>query len=170
MSTHDRRPRIDSADARELEQVLCRQLEVVDELIHVTRSMGNAIVEQAHAAIEEHVSQKEGLLQRLGALEATRAAMIARWVPGGDARLDQVVALMPREEGEAVLGHGETLRERLGELDRLNQQNASLLYCSLAVVQTMLRAMTGEEARGTIYGPGKGAAGRTVSATLDWRA
>lgn len=173
--------------------LLQEQANVVTLLTQAASEKQRGILERDSAKIEAAVARETELSRRLAELEAERETWLAGWVSargrtegdgtaggdwagcavGSDAPvLSDLLSLLPPEQAGPVREAGERLVEALDQLYRINQQNADLIYYSLAHVQTLLGALAGDDRSGGIYGPG--GSGATKGDTrppglVDWR-
>lgn len=162
-------------DGMRLRELLQEQTEVVILLTRAAAEKQSGILERDSAKIEAAVARETELAERLAALEAERVTWVAGWVSKGSSDapiLSDLLSLFPPEEAGPVQEAAERLVEALNELHSINQQNADLIYYSLAHVQTLLGALAGNDRSSGIYGPGGSGASKGDSrppGLVDWR-
>lgn len=152
-----------------LHELLMQELAVVEELRALAMQKRDAIMERNHALVESASNSEDKLVAELTELESRRARVMAQ-ANLGPTLQDVLNGVSDPDRRDELSGLADRLHHCLMELDDVNKTNAGLLYCSLAVVQTMLGALSGNESRGTIYGPTPSAQERKDHGILDWRA
>lgn len=168
--------RVGGYDARQLHALLKEQAEVVSLLTRAASEKQSGILEKDSVKIEGAVAQETELAQRLATLEERRAMWIADWaaslpgIEGGDGlTLSDLLPHLPPEHAGSIQEVAGQLMEAVDELHRINQQNADLVYYSLAHVQTLLGALAGSDQSSGLYGPGAQKGDAQSRALVDWR-
>lgn len=155
----------------DLRILLARQLENLRTLEGVMRRQREALVKRDLSIIRETVSEQEECLARVQAMEADRAGLLVRISnmlglgPEG-ITLRELTENLDPVVGAELRSTGETIREALGNIGRVNQSNYNLIEHSLELVHEMLGAIaTGETGKRT-YGATGGLRPRSQEYTL----
>jgi hypothetical protein len=113
---------------------------------HVLR---DALVSAAADRLERLHQQQAGVMDEAGRLKEQRrrfrqhaAAILG--IPTGDVNLSAVVARLLPGQGEALAQRQRRLRDLGGEVERLSQNNAALIYYGLDFLQRFVADLTGE--------------------------
>lgn len=161
----------------ELRELLAEEANRARELVSAARRMTGAILEQDMSGIREAAAAEAELVREIEALEERRISWVARWAEERGAApkesrgltLSDVLARLSPEEAAEIRQTADELVKALDELRTVHRQNADLLSYSLAHVQVLLVASTGEAESHGVYGRDRRKPEVQPRALVDWR-
>ena len=166
---HTRAREASDGDFLPLITLLKDQVDVVSDLIKLAREKQHAILGGDHALLETVVAREGKLVGKLRSIEERRASWIAEWATlrsfPPDIPVSQLIDQIPPRQRRAAASLGalsDVLSRSLDELRELNEQNAGLLYHSLAFTRMVLGALTEPDPKSGTYGPSSGKKGEPL--------
>jgi len=141
---------------QDLRALLARQVENLKTLESLIRQQQDALVKRDVGAILESVAAEEECLRCVQQMERDRSRLMARisgvlGLGDGGITLRQLTENLDPTVGEELRSTGETIREALENIGRVNRENQMLIQHSLEFVHEMLGVLTQDGSGKQIY-------------------
>ncbi len=138
----------------ELKAVLSEELTIYQKLLSFAFDKKKLLLEKFSTDLQTIVTQEELLVQRLIDLEQLRRDLVAKVAGNTDANLDMAVEKVADADSKSDLWLlGNQLRDVMGEIKGVNDENQKLLEQALELTQYSIKLITRVPAEVT-YGPG----------------
>jgi len=141
---------------QDLGSLLTRQVENLKTLEAMIRRQQNALVRRDIGAIREAVAAQEECLLCVQQMEQDRAQLISEisgvlGLGAGGVTLRRITENLDPTVGDELRSTGETIRETLDNIGRVNRENQMLIRHSLEFVHEMLSTLTRDDSGKEIY-------------------
>jgi flagellar biosynthesis/type III secretory pathway chaperone len=143
---------------RDLRTLLFRQVENLRTLETVIREQQSALVRRDISAILESIQRQESCLEQVHGLEEDRARLMEEisttlGLAPGSITLRRLTENLDPAVGDELRSTGETARETLENVGRVNRDNQMLIRHSLEFVHEMLGALARDGSDKQTYEP-----------------
>ncbi len=141
---------------RDLRALLTRQVENLKTLETMMRRQQKALVSRDVAAIHESMARQEECLRCVREMEEERTRLLADisdvlGLGSGGITLRRLTENLDPEVGEELRSTGETIRETLDNIGRVNRDNQMLIKHSLEFVHEMLGTLVQNGSEQRVY-------------------
>jgi flagellar biosynthesis/type III secretory pathway chaperone len=133
----------------ELEDVLKRELSVMEKILKVSQEKTDAIVDSNLKKLEEITKEEEVLLNKVASLEDEREELLNTWGLDTKLPLSEIIENIPEEDKSLLYEIKEKLITILEELREKNDLNNALIQDSLEFINFTLNAMASVESPAT---------------------